>query len=129
MSSMRLFCACVTPAVLYAAGTWTLKKDQERKLQSAQRRMLRSMVGTRRRPDEDWVEYIRRATHVCLGLAEKHHVEEWTVLSQKYKRELVARSALCEDTRWNARLLDWIPWHRFVPRRSQGGQKKRWTEI
>eukprot|EP00959_Pyramimonas_sp_CCMP1952_P162851 3404481-Pyramimonas_sp.AAC.1 len=51
---MQLSCACVTPAVLYAAGTWTLKKDQERKLQSAQRRMLRSMAGAHRRPDEDW---------------------------------------------------------------------------
>ncbi|CAK0838060.1 unnamed protein product [Prorocentrum cordatum] len=123
----QLFCACVAPAVavLYAAGTWTLKKDQERKLQSAQRRMLRSMVGTHRRLDEGWVECIRRATHACLGLAEKHHVEEWTALSHEHKRELAARGALREDTRWNARPLDWIPRHRFVSRRSQAGQKKR----
>eukprot|EP00959_Pyramimonas_sp_CCMP1952_P033638 706656-Pyramimonas_sp.AAC.1 len=51
------------------------------------------------------------------------------MLSQKYKRELAAGGALCEDARWNARLLDRIPRHRFLPRRSQGGQKKRWTEI
>ena len=46
---LRLFNAVVTPAVLYGAETWTLTKEMERALRTAQRRMLRTILGQGRR--------------------------------------------------------------------------------
>ena len=42
---LRLFDAVITPAVLYGAETWTLTKELERALRTAQRRMLRAILG------------------------------------------------------------------------------------
>ena len=103
---LKLCNAVVTSTALYGSETWCLTVAQECKLQVAQRRMLRWMVGvTRKRVceeevklegltsseseperDEDveaaevlepWVDWIKRAT----GLAELHlhkaGAEEW----------------------------------------------------
>ena len=37
---MRLFNAIITPTVLYGSSTWTMTKDRERRLQTAQRMMI-----------------------------------------------------------------------------------------
>jgi hypothetical protein len=46
---LRLFEAVVTPSVLYGCGTWTMNKDRERSLRTAQRQMMRTMVKVGRR--------------------------------------------------------------------------------
>ena len=51
-----------TPAVLYAAGTWTLTKTMEAKLATTNRQMLRKMPGARRPNEETCVDYEQRPT-------------------------------------------------------------------
>ena len=51
-SRLKLFDALVSPTVLYAAGTWTLTKQQEHKLIVTQRRMLRMILGAGRRQQQ-----------------------------------------------------------------------------
>jgi len=46
---LRLFQATVTGTLLYGSGSWTLTSALEGKLRTTQRRMLRWMVGARRR--------------------------------------------------------------------------------
>ena len=46
---LKLFEAGVSPAILYAAGTWTFIKQHEHELQRTQRRMLRMVLAARRR--------------------------------------------------------------------------------
>ena len=46
---LRLFDAAITPAICYASGTWAPTKEHERMTQSAQRKMLRLIIQTRRR--------------------------------------------------------------------------------
>jgi len=45
---LKLFDAIVSPTVLYAAGTWTLTKQQEHSLNCTQRKMLRMIFGAGR---------------------------------------------------------------------------------
>ena len=45
----RLFDAAITPTICYASGTWELTKDHVRMLPSAQRKMLRLIIQTKRR--------------------------------------------------------------------------------
>ena len=46
---LRLFDATVSPALCYAAGTWTPSKEHERMIQSTQRKMLRLIIQTKRK--------------------------------------------------------------------------------
>ena len=46
---LRLFDAAITPTICYASGTWAPTKEHERMLQSAQRKMLRLIIQTKRR--------------------------------------------------------------------------------
>ena len=46
---LRLFDAAITPTICYASGTWTPTKEHERMLQSAQRKMLRLIIQTKKR--------------------------------------------------------------------------------
>ena len=128
-SWLKLIKSCVAPCLLYAACTWTLTVDQERKLRVTQRAMLRQMVGARRRPEECWVDFIKRATHTSLALAERSSVEDWVSCFWKAKWTLAGKVAAASDRRWTARLIHWTPWFRVIARRSTGGQRKRWTDV
>ena len=46
---LRLFGATITSSVLYGCGTWAMTAERERKLRTTQRKMLRRMVGSKRR--------------------------------------------------------------------------------
>ena len=46
---LRLFDGTVTATALYGCASWTLTRDLETKLRCTQRRMLRLIVGTKRR--------------------------------------------------------------------------------
>ena len=50
-SRLKLFHATVSPTVLYGSGSWTMSADRERLLRTTQRRMLRILLGSFRRPD------------------------------------------------------------------------------
>ena len=47
---LRLFDTVVTPTVLYGVGTLAMTKTHEELLQRTQRRMLRMVLGSKRRP-------------------------------------------------------------------------------
>ena len=59
---LRFFESVVTPTVLYGCAAWSLKQADYQKLRTTRRRMLRWMVGSTKRPDEDWIEHRIRAT-------------------------------------------------------------------
>ena len=42
---MRLFGKVITPTVLYGCATWTMTAERDTKLRSAQRKMLRKILG------------------------------------------------------------------------------------
>ena len=46
---LRLVDAAITPTMCYASGTWAPTKEHERMLQTAQRKMLRLIIQTKRR--------------------------------------------------------------------------------
>ena len=125
---MKLFNVTVTPAALYASATWTLSAEQERRLRTTQRKMLRKMVGAGRSPEESWVDYIQRATRACVSLAQRHGVEDWADVFWRSKLKIAVKTTNVQDGRWNARLASWKPWFRVHAKRSVGGQHKRWCD-
>ena len=45
----RLFNMVISPTLSYASGTWTLSREHERMIRSAQRKILRLIVQTKRK--------------------------------------------------------------------------------
>ena len=125
---IKLFEASVTPCVLYACGTWTMTVERERRFNVTRRRMLRWMIRTARAHDEDWVTYIKRATHTSEELASSLGSVRWVVLQRKRKWQFAGKAAVQSDGRWSRRLLGWRPWFRCLPRRDIGHPVKRWDD-
>ena len=59
---LKLFNAVVGRSVLWGCESWTLSRREMRRLRSVQREMMRRFGAGRRRPDEDYIQWIRRAT-------------------------------------------------------------------
>ena len=59
---LKLFDACVSQTVLWCCESWLVTADEKHHLQSVQNEMFRKMLGSRRRPNEDWVDRVIRTT-------------------------------------------------------------------
>ena len=66
---MQLFDATVTSCALWCAESWTLRSSEIQQLRSAQRAMLRRIARVRRSSNEDYLDWIRRATAKARQLA------------------------------------------------------------
>ena len=131
---LRLFDLTVSSTMLYASATWTLTKSLERQIQSAQRKMLRTMMGTPRRIVEKtaedvvlepWVDWIKRATHSVKERLADPRLRDWVEAHWTAKRK------------WHDKLMqsggdNWAYWaHIWAPdgRRRRGRPRRRWTDV
>src|SRR5215469_6558548 len=55
----KFYATVVRPSMTYASECWALRKDQERRLQVAEMRMLRMMMGITRK-DRCRIDWVRR---------------------------------------------------------------------
>ena len=125
---IKLFESVVTPCVLYACGSWTMKGESENLLRTTRRKMLRWMVRVGRNTDEDWVQFIGRLTNRSEELASYYGANVWVDLQRLRKRRLAGQTARRSDGRWSTRLLSWRPWFRLIPRRNVGRPRTRWED-
>ena len=84
---LRLFQAVVGRSLLWACESWTLTTKQRMTFRSAQRSMLRRFVAPARKQDEDWIEWVKRATHAAERTAKRSNVTSWVkdYLASKWK--------------------------------------------
>ena len=127
-SRLKVFDAIVTPTILYGASTWTMKADMEQRLRTTRRRMLRHIVGVRRKPDETWVEYIQRATHRSEDIAKQSNLTDWNELQRRRKWQYAGKVARFPKERWCHRILEWRPWFRCSSKRDVGRPSLRWSD-
>ena len=125
---IRLLNSVVGPRVVYGAGAWTVTVSCEQRLLRTQRKMLRWIVQTIRLPEENWVEYIKRATHVAEDVAATHGSKNWVQLQRRRQWMLAGKVASAEDDRWSNRILGWKPWFRSLSCRPVGHPCKRWDD-
>ena len=74
---LRLFNATVSKTVLWCSESWKLTVAEKKTLRATQRSMLRKMVGPRRRPDDDYISWIKRATKIADEKARAAGVQCW----------------------------------------------------
>ena len=130
---LKLFTATVQPTMLYGCSCWTLTHARSQKIQSTQRRMLRSVLGVRRRPlldecgaksVESWIDWVQRATREVENTMLEFKVPEWVEETWRRKFRWAGHVARRFDGRWTKEILRYIP----IGKRAQGRPRIRWSD-
>ena len=82
----------------------------------------------RRRPEELWQDFIRRASHTSEDLVYACGAKEWVTLQNDRKLELATQCMLHDSERWTNKLLHWKPHFRCWPQRNVGRPVARWLD-
>ena len=102
---MKFFDAVVTPTILFGLHTSALAGVQLSKLDSIQRRMLRSMVGWIRIQDESWHDTMSRMKSRVAKALHQHPIEAWTRRLARCQHSFAVRVA--QTTGWVTRVVTW----------------------
>ena len=146
---LRLFNAVVSSTVLYGCETWTLRKDQQLRLRSVQRKMLRLILNAKRwkleptssdssATDEDtevdnmepWAEFMKRTARWTEEQLAKAGQSEWLDIWRRRQWRWASKLATADAHKWSATASLWQPvLHSSCPRgRAQARPKKRWDQ-
>ena len=120
----RLFDAVVAPVVLYGSPSWTLTNKMEEQLRTTRRKLL----CARRRPEEDWVAFIKRTTADAETRMVDLNYSCWATTFRRRKWKFAGKVAQAMDNRWSKRILGWMPFFRCFPWRSVGRPLARWGD-
>ena len=147
---LRLFESVISPTVLYGSECWTMSKNMENMLRTAQRKMLRSILGHGRRriandaedsgsehevsePHvhedrhdelEPWVDWIKRVTHSVENSLEKLKIKTWVEQARRRKWRW-AQKTYCEGKhKWTDAVLMWNPQVHFDPPKPTARRKQ-----
>ena len=123
-----MFDSVITPVVLYGCASWALTEEMSNELKVLWRRMVRMIVGVRRRPEETWVEYNQRSTRQAENYAKGEGHSDWPALQKTRKWRFAGKLASGSGDKWSERMLSWLPWFRTIPARSVGRPKTRWRD-
>ena len=131
---LRLFEAVVTPSLLYGCEAWALKVEQEKRLKTIQRKMLRLVLNAKRRTKdevlESWPEFLKRTAQKTDELLERGGLQQWAEKWRTRKWRWAQKLFTEADGKWSRVATVWNPFlHSSYPRgRKQARPKKRWEE-
>ena len=135
---LELLQSTVAMTLLWCAETWALTVKQKRHLRAVQRSMLRKVMGIRRQPEEEYIQWIRRATKTAEQEARKAGVKCWLSMHLVSKWRWGGTLANFSQDRWAARTTFWrdSEWWSYQPRggssygarpiRARPGNMLRW---
>ena len=86
---LRLFDAVVRPCALYGLTAAPLTTKDEQQLATAQRKMLRLIVGYVKGPDDSWADMYRRLRSKLASALAKKPVGEWVPALKMRKQSLL----------------------------------------
>jgi hypothetical protein len=127
---MKLFHSVVTPTILYGCCSWVMNTSREAALRTTQMKMLRVLLGRKRKVDNDtgeiesWVEWVQQATFEVRETMRKYEIPDWILEQRQRVRLWNQRVTETTDHRWTNILLHWCP----SGRRSRGHPLKRWQD-
>ena len=104
---LKLFDATVTQTLLWGSESWNLTVPEKRRLKSTFHAMLRRMVPVPRYQDEDWVEWIRRATRKACREAKDVGIRFWLQAHLKKKFLWAGHVVRMAEARLARRATEW----------------------
>jgi hypothetical protein len=131
---LRLFDKTVGSCVCWCCESWTPRASELQSLESARRSMLRKIVGTRRGTDEEWLDWIRRATRKAIECATRAGVRDWATLHSERKWQWAGHVARQGAQTWTYRVTTWrdSAWQELCDElgvaRERRPSKRRWMK-
>ena len=137
---MRLFESNVARLVLWCCESLSLTIKQKQRLQTTERAMLRRFAGPRRAPEEDYISWVRRATHSAEAVRDRAGIKSWVKSAAFQKWSWAGHVARMDVHRWAPRLMRWRDevWWREQdhgtsasaarPMRARSGHFNRWEQ-
>ena len=152
-SRLRLFTATVTATALYGCESWTLKSEQQKRLRATQRKMLRMILGAKRRvldtstasseggsstssKNEDgpnleaWPEFLKRTTKMVSSQLQKVNLDDWVTLWRKKQWRWAGTVVQQCQHKWSYKAVLWHPQLDCAAGgvRSRARPRKRWDD-
>jgi len=133
---LKLFSSCVTPALLYSLETCPLTHVSLNKLDCAQRRMLRSIVGwvSFDNDEESWESRGHRMKAKLRAALELFPVTPWSELIAKKKQALYEHLSLRTTSDLVKRVVNWKPrdceaYNEHFARKAAGHPRCTWEDF
>jgi hypothetical protein len=104
---LRLFDASVTQTVLWCCESWLITQAEKRLLKTTLHGMLRRIAGPRRRPLEDWLDWMKRSTRQAVGAARKHGIRLWHEAHLRAKWNWAGHVVRMSADRLARRAVEW----------------------
>ena len=133
----KLFEALVKPTVLHGSATWTMTTSIGHTLWRCQRRILRMILGHRRRRIEaihhadgelePWVEWVKRATREAESKMEELQLDRWTTSQKRAKWSWAHRTQQLSNDKWTKIVAKWGPEQTANCSRYQVRPRRRWA--
>ena len=134
--------------MLYSCETWTLKLDQQRRLRSVQRKMLRMVLNEKRmtleatssqsqEEDDDefnilepWPEFLKRTARWTEEQLKKAGQSEWIQTWRRRQWKWACKLVTEDAEKWSCIATTWQPrFHSSLPcGRAQSRPRKRWDQ-
>ena len=80
------------------------------------------------RPDEDWIDFLRRTTAEARIDVQQLGYGTWIDTARKKKWQFAGKTSNSTENKWSKRLLDWRPFFRCIPKRDVGHPRRRWED-
>ena len=136
---LRLFSSVITPTVLYGCAAWTVSSADEGLLIRTERRMLRMILGVRRRVRnrcqdgtaelEPWVQWIKRASAEAKQRVTELGMTNWVQQFRRQKWRWAGELVRGDTSKWSYIAMDWAAEHENGARRDAGRPQKRWDDF
>jgi len=129
---MKLFDATVTPCALHGISALTMTQKSHHAFRTAQRKMLRTIVGWTRAPAESWEETMRRMKTKVARAMQTTSSADWDRLVAKRRWLFAHRIAHMSADRWAFQVARWHPRETpdpslaHTPTRSRGRPRTQW---
>ena len=129
-----MFGSVAQPTFLYGCVSWTLTKEREQLIKTAQRKMVRTILGKRFIQSEDaneaeeevgnWIQWLRGVTHEALDHMHRMGIPCWVEEVRRRKFRWAGHVCRREDGRWTRHILEWCP----VGARAHRRPLTRWAD-
>ena len=139
-----MFEATISTTMLLGSTTWVLTKTLERRVQGAERRMLRLVVGHKRRQvvqssvtftghgdtvaTESWIAWVKRTTHTAEDKLAELGIRSWVDKHKVAKWKWAERLGRMAADRWVSICAAWTPEINAAARRAPGRPCLRWED-
>ena len=132
---LKLFDAVVTPTILFGLAILPLSQASLKKIETAQRKMMRKIAGWVRIQNEPWEDTMRRMKDRVACALQQHPVMPWKKRIGKDLWKFILRVKSAPDESWIHQSSMWAPnelsdeTSAFFPYRCRGRPLLKWDSV